>query len=173
MLILCTALWQAQTDTARLQGTALDSSGGAITGANLETNRTLTAHTNEEGAYTLPALLPGRYKVEVAKTGFCTVSREVTLQISQVANMPITLEPGSVTQSVDVTAEAAMVDSANSAIGTVVNSRQVEDLPLNGRNFTQFATEIRLFRAAELVYDSPIFKPTLPGGQENGWRLSV
>jgi len=147
ILLLCAGLCQAQTDTARLQGAAIDSSGGVVAGAsvtvtNQETNRVVKAQTDEQGSYSVPALPVGHYRVEVAKTGFRTVAREITLTISQVANIPVTLEPGTVTQSVDVVAEAAMVDSANSEVGTIVQSRQAEELPLNGRNFTQLATLI-------------------------------
>jgi len=145
--LMVSSCW-AQTETARLQGVVVDSSGGVVPGAtitvtNLATNRVAVIQSNEaDGGYSVPALPVGRYKIEVTKTGFKAVSREVLLQISQIANIRFTLEPGAVSEVVTVTAAAALVDSASSEVGAIVQGRQVTELPLNGRNFTQLATLI-------------------------------
>lgn len=148
LLIVPFRLCWGQTDTARLQGTVVDPSGASIASAtvtvrNLETNRVYTVESNAaDGGFSILALPVGRYKIEVSKTGFKAVSREVALQISQVANILFTLQVGAVSELLNVTAAAAMVDDANSEIGAIVQGRQVTELPLNGRNFTQLATLI-------------------------------
>jgi len=136
-----------QTDTARLQGAVADVTGGSVGGAtvtvtNLGTNHVVAIQTESDGSYSVPGLPVGRYKIDVEKQNFKPVTREVTLQISQVAAVNFTLALGSVSEAVTVTAEAALVDSASSAMGDVVQSRPVTELPLNGRNFTQLATLI-------------------------------
>jgi hypothetical protein len=76
----------------------------------------------------------------VAKSGFKTTRQTVTLQVAQVANVNLQLETGDVSQSVNVEGTAALLDSASSDMGLTVQTQQIEDLPLNGRNFTQLAT---------------------------------
>jgi hypothetical protein len=135
----------AQTDSARIQGTVTDVSeallpGASITVTNLGTNRVVSAQTNDEGNYTIAALPPGRYKIDVKLANFKSVTQEITLEISQIAALNFKLEPGGVTEVVSVTSDAPLVDSASSAISEVIKGRQVTELPLNGRNFTQLAT---------------------------------
>jgi len=138
----------AQSDAARLQGIITDQSGALVPGARVgitevSTNRVLeTTSAPESGAWSFPVLPPGNYLIEVSKDGFKPIRQNVTLQVAQVANVNFVIEPGEVTQQVVVTAEAALVDSASSDIGTTVETRQIKNLPLNGRNFTQLATLI-------------------------------
>src|SRR5256884_1554909 len=135
----------AQVDTARLQGTVADPSGAAVTGAevtveNAATSRSTSATTNEFGYFTIPALLPGHYRVEVSAQGFNKSVRELDLQVAQIAVADFQLTVGQVTQSITVEAGSPIIDPGDSAIGVVVESRQITELPLNGRNFTQLAT---------------------------------
>ena len=145
LLLSLPALW-AQTETARLQGQVLDKVGGAVPGAevtvtNLAAGRVIAVKTNDvDGGYSIAALTVGRYEIRVSMPGFKAVTREITLQISQVANVNFTLEPGQVSEVIDVKAEAALVDSVTSEVGAIVQGRQIVELPLNGRNFTQLAT---------------------------------
>lgn len=138
----------AQSDSARLQGIITDQSGAVVPGAKVQvtetsTNRVLTtASAPDTGAWSFAVLPPGDYILEVVKDGFKPIKQNVTLQVAQVANVNFVVEPGEVSQQVVVTADAALVDSASSDIGTTVQSKQIEDLPLNGRNFTQLATLI-------------------------------
>jgi len=147
-LILCAAHFSfAQTDTARLQGTITDPNGGAVNGASvtvksIETGRTTPTSTNELGYYTVPALPPGNYRIEITQKGFKKEVRELELQVAQVGVADFQLQIGDVTQSVVVEAGSPVINPADSAIGDVVESRQVTELPLNGRNFTQLATLI-------------------------------
>jgi hypothetical protein len=135
----------AQTDTARLQGVVTDTNGAALPGAtvtvtNLGTSRAATSQTNENGEYTVTALSPGDYKVEVKQDAFKTTTQNVTLEVAQVAGLDFRLEPGGVTEVIEITDSLPLVQTENSAIGTVIQGRQVTQLPLNGRNFTQLAT---------------------------------
>ncbi len=146
MMLFATIPSWAQFETARLTGLVLDASGAAVAGAritatNLATNAVSTVDSaSPDGRFLLSALPPGRYRVEVSKEGFRILKQEVTLQVAQVADVTFTLEPGQVTESVTVTEEAGLVESASSSIGAVVQTRPIVELPLNGRNFTQLAT---------------------------------
>jgi len=138
----------AQSDAARLQGVISDPTGAVVPDAGVKvtdaaTNRVLqTTSDSATGAYSFPVLPPGNYTLEVSKTGFQAIKQDVTLEVAQVANVNLTLEPGNVSQEVTVTSAAALVDSASSDMGLTVQTRQIEDLPLNGRNFTELATLI-------------------------------
>src|ERR671933_722621 len=113
-LALCAALLAAlastalsQTDAARLVGNVTDPTGAALTGAtvtvtDLSTNRTVTTRSDDSGAYTVTALPPGRYRIEVTQSGFKIVRQEVTLQVQQVATIDFKLEPGGASEVVDV-----------------------------------------------------------------------
>lgn len=137
----------AQTDAARIQGNIADSAGAVVTGAtvvakNLGNNREVSAISNDNGQYTLVGLSPGRYQITVSLTGFKTINQEITVQIQQVAIINFAVEPGDVSEVVQVDAEAPLVDSATSAVGDVVTGKRLIELPLNGRNFIEVARQI-------------------------------
>jgi len=149
--VLCLTLFgfahslRGQADTGRLEGTITDPSGAPILGANVTITNTGTSFaqntsTNQLGYYSVSALLPGHYRIEVTQQGFKKVVRELDLQVAQIAVADFKLDVGEVTQSITVDAGSPVIDTADSAIGEVVESRQVTELPLNGRNFTQLAT---------------------------------
>jgi len=146
VLVLSTAVvCLAQSDTARLQGTVTDPQGGVVTGAtvvvtNVGTGRQSSAATNELGYYSLSALPPGNYHVEISQKGFRKVTRDLELQVAQLGVADFQLQIGDVTQVIEVNAGSPVVNAQDSAIGEVVEGRQVAELPLNGRNFTQLAT---------------------------------
>jgi outer membrane receptor protein involved in Fe transport len=134
-----------QADTARLQGTVTDAQGAAVSGAsvtvtNAGTGFDETVASNELGYYTATALPPGHYRIEVSQKGFKKLVREIDLQVAQVAVADFSLAVGDVTESITVEGGQPVIDAADSAIGAVVQSQQVTQLPLNGRNFTQLAT---------------------------------
>ena len=146
LLIFSTAtICLAQSDTARLQGTVTDPQGAAIDGAtvtvtNAGTGWQSTVTTNELGYYAVSALLPGYYRVEISQTGFKKVSRELELQVAQLGVANFQLDVGAITETVVVEAGSPVLDSQDSAIGTVVEGKQIAEMPLNGRNFTELAT---------------------------------
>lgn len=145
LTLVFASLSLAQNDTARLQGTITDPSGGALVGAtvvltNTDTGRQQTAETSDLGYYTFNALPAAHYRVEIAQKGFKKVSREMELQIAQVASADFQLQLGDTSQSITVSEGSPVLNTSDSTLGDVVESRQVTQLPLNGRNFTQLAT---------------------------------
>lgn len=145
LLAAALGVW-AQSDAARLQGVVADPTGAVVPGATIQvtdvaTSRVLrTSSGGTSGAWSFPVLPPGDYLLEVTKEGFKPVKQRVALQVAQVANININLETGSVTAAVNVTSEATLLATATSDIGLTVGTQQIENLPLNGRNFTQLAT---------------------------------
>src|ERR1051325_4491094 len=135
----------AQQTTATLLGTVSDSSGATVAGvaiqvASLATNVTREALTDGNGAYSLPNLPPGVYRVTATKAGFqASRAESVTLQVEQVARLDIKLQVGSVNETITVDASAAVLQTETSSVGTVIDSGKIVELPLNGRNFIQLA----------------------------------
>ncbi|MDQ2711101.1 MAG: TonB-dependent receptor [Acidobacteriota bacterium] len=133
-------------DTARLEGKVLDPTGAAVPNAKVTVTSTATARETEAtsdaqaGTFAIPGLAVGEYTIAVEAPGFQKYVQNVRLDPGQIANAQITLAPGQVTQTVVVSDQAALVDSASSDLRSTINSQQVSDLPLNGRNFTQLAT---------------------------------
>ncbi|AFL87537.1 hypothetical protein Terro_1227 [Terriglobus roseus DSM 18391] len=134
----------AQTDTGRVTGTVVDPTEATIPGAtvtitNTGTSETQTVKADAAGNFTFPALQRGPYKISATMTGFQTTTQSFDLQVSQVQTVIFKLSVGSTDQTVEVTSAAPMVELGSSTIGSVVESRQQTQLPLNGRNFTQLA----------------------------------
>jgi hypothetical protein len=125
---------------ASLTGRVTDASGAVIPAAavrarSLGTGITTSTETNAEGYYTLPSLAPGRYDVNITRTGFKQLRQSgLELIVQQVARLDVTLEVGGVAESVEVQATAALLDSESSTVGQVIGNRQVTELPLLGRN---------------------------------------
>ena len=138
----------AQTEKASVSGRVTDQSYAAIPDAevqikNTDTGVTTIAKTNGEGVYALPSLNPGNYVMTVNKTGFRTVSvTGMTLNVQENLSHNFTLQVGSTAESVTVTAEsgADLIQTTSSNLGTVINQKAIHELPLNGRNFSQFLT---------------------------------
>ena len=146
-LLVLVSMAVGQTDTARLTGTVTDSSGAVVSGAtitvtNSATQRSVSVTTAGDGNYSIPALAPGRYQVEVKQTGFKDYTQEITLETQQVAALNMQLAVGEASEKIEVTGDVPIVESASSNISEVVTGNQITELPLNGRNFTQLATLI-------------------------------
>jgi hypothetical protein len=130
----------AQTAYGSIAGTVADSSGAAISDAQVTLTNTNTAEKREQqsgtdGLYSFVNLLPGRYRVDVEKTGFKRVSRpEVIVEVGQVVRIDLALQVGEVTQTIEVTGETPQLQSETSSMGQVVEERKANELPLNGRN---------------------------------------
>src|SRR5581483_8178189 len=138
------AVMVAQSSNAIIQGTITDSSGAVVSGATIDvtskaTGQVLTAVSGGAGDYALNALKPGPYSVQVKAPNFASVTQDITLQIGQILPLNFSLKTGAVTENVLVTTEAPLVETQSSDIGDVITGRQVVDLPLNARNFTQLA----------------------------------
>lgn len=126
-----------------ITGVITDAGGAAVSGAtvtviNTGTGAARKTETNSEGIYAFPALLPGPYTVRVEQQGFKTSLREnIQLEIQQVARIDITLEVGSVGETVTVTGGVPLLSPESTTVGTVIENKRIVDLPLNGRNFLQ------------------------------------
>ncbi|MFT4112487.1 TonB-dependent receptor [Silvibacterium sp.] len=132
--------------TGSLNVTVQDASGAVIDGAQLElrnlgTNDIHKSQTKGNGVAVIPYLAPAQYTLSVVKNGFATSEYPaVTIQTSQVTNLKVTLAVGSSTQTVSVAADATpLLDTSNNTIATTVDLKQVEDLPLEGRDASSFA----------------------------------
>lgn len=129
--------------TATVTGTVRDSTGAVVPDAkiilhDLATNLDRATSTNSVGNYVIPQVQPGTYEVRVTKEGFRgEVRSNVTLLVNQTAALDFSLNPGQTKETVQVEAMAPLLETSTSELGEAVVKRQVNDLPLNGRNFTQ------------------------------------
>jgi len=135
-------LW-AQQITGNLRGTVSDPSGALVAAATVsakqtETGLTRSAVTDRAGNFVIVELPVGHYLLEVSAQGFQKYLREgISLSVNETATVPVHLAVGSETQSVQVQADAELIQSTVSSLGKVVLERELLDLPLNGRNFSQ------------------------------------
>ncbi len=145
LILAALAPLSAQITSASIVGTVKDSSGGVVPTAAVKvkavaTNQTRETKTDPDGNYVLTNLPIGQYQVTVAAQGFRTEVHEgVTLQVSQRARLDVTLQAGSVTESVNVTAEVPIINTEDAVYGDVIDNKRVVELPLNGRNFNALA----------------------------------
>lgn len=135
---------QGQTDTGRVTGIVEDATEAIIPGAtvtveNTQTSAKQTAVTDSAGNFNFSALPRGLYKVTATMNGFQTMTQSFELQVSQTQTVTFRLSAGGSDQTIEVTSAAPIVELGSSAVGEVVAGRQVTELPLNGRNFTQLA----------------------------------
>ena len=135
-----------QGGTATIQGTVTDSSGGPIAGATVsitevDIGATRTLTTDAAGAYSAPALRPGKKVVKAEFKGFKSVVRDnVVLAVGQEARVDFTLQPGEVSETVRVEVAIPIVETTNSEQGGSLSNQTVNDLPLNGRNYQNLLT---------------------------------
>jgi hypothetical protein len=145
LLVLCPRWLFAQVSTATLGGRVTDSSGAVIIDArvhatNVATNLDYPTQTNGDGLYNLSSLPPGNYRLSAEKDGFeRALVPGIDLHVGDSVAMNFTLQPGSLAQSVQVTAAAPLVESTTSSLGSLVNENAIRDLPLNGRSYDQLA----------------------------------
>ncbi len=143
--LLCAAAVFGQANTGAIVGRVVDSSGGVLPGVtvtiqNEGTNITRTVVTSATGDYSAPLLPPGNYQISADLQGFNkAVIRHVQLQVDQTVRMNVKLNVASVAENVEVTAAAPLIQTDTSSLGQVVNQVQISNLPLNERNFVNFA----------------------------------
>ncbi len=133
-----------QSDTGTVSGTIADPSGAVLPGTIVkltsgDTGAVQTSTASADGNFSFSAVPRGNYTVEASHDGFQTTRQSFTLQVSQTQSVELHLQPGSEATGVQVTDAAPLVDTATSSVGEVIAGRQVTELPLNGRNFTQLA----------------------------------
>jgi hypothetical protein len=131
----------AQSTAGRVLGSVTDQSGASVAGATVVitdtqrgTSRTLT--TDSSGDYVAPDLIPGTYKIHVAAKGFKSVERpNITIEVATDVRADFTLQPGNVSEVVIVTGEIPLLNTTSSTLGGTLSNEEINDLPLNGRNY--------------------------------------
>src|SRR6266566_176552 len=146
-----TAFAQA-TASATIQGTVTDKSGAVVTGVqvvakNKATDITRTTSTNDVGFYQFELLPVGTYTVTVSKTGFATFAQTLEILVGQTAMVNAELKPGAASEVIEVTSEALLVDSTKTDVSQNITPKEVEELPMVGRD------------VANLAYLAPGVKP--------------
>src|SRR5438445_353299 len=145
LLFLSAPPVRAQVDTGTILGTVTDASGAAISGAkvtltNEGTSAALSTTTAPDGSYKFTPVKIGSYKLTTSFQGFQTITQtNVVVNVGTDVVINFNLKPGAVTQTVEVVAAVPVLQTQNASVGQVVDSRSVNDLPLNGRNFTFLA----------------------------------
>src|SRR6266853_2171833 len=136
----------AQAVGATLSGTVTDQSGGVVPKAdvailNTGTGETRSVSTNADGIYSAPNLIPGSYSVTATAPGFSKlVHSGITLTVGATQVLNLTMQVGQSTQTVEVTAEAPIVNLTNAEIGALTTETTIKELPLNGRSWSSLAT---------------------------------
>ncbi|MFL6253451.1 MAG: TonB-dependent receptor domain-containing protein, partial [Pyrinomonadaceae bacterium] len=130
---------------ATIGGRVEDANGAALPGVsikatNIETNQNRTSTTDEEGRYRLAYLVVGTYQLRVEKAGFATLTKQLTLTIGQALEVPLVLHVAGVAESVEVTgADVPLVETARTQLAETIVPKEIDTLPLNGRNYLDLA----------------------------------
>ena len=135
----------SQTSVASLNGTVLDESGGTVSGATIslremDRNTMYSATSDQSGYYAIPNLPPGRYELKAEFKGFSKYTQTGTiLSVGQTATVNITLKVEAHGEEVIVSTEAPTIEPTKTEISQVIDTKQINDLPISGRLFTDFA----------------------------------
>ena len=147
LIALCIPRASYAQDTGYISGTVIDKSGAAVTGAdvvltNTAGSLTRTTTTNSDGAYVIPGLPGDTYNLSVSAKGFQKyTAQRIKLDVAEKARVDVALTLGAMSEEITVTGESvAQVETESSEIGTTITGKQVNQLELNGRNFTQLVT---------------------------------
>jgi len=137
-------LAQTSVSTGGIVGTVTDSTGAVVPGAkvivtNLGTNQVIALSTNSAGLYNSGSVVPGSYKVRVESKGFRTSELTIAVEVGSVAPGNIKLEVGQESTVVEVQGAAVAVNTEQATVQGVVTTQQIENLPINGRNFLDLA----------------------------------
>ena len=139
--LLLTTLPVAAQTFGEITGRVSDSSGAGVpasvlTLTNVNTNAVRSTASTESGVYTFPSVPPGTYNVKAEHPGFKTASsNKVEVQVQQTVRLDFSLQLGQVTESIEVSAAADLLQAENGTVGTVVENKGIKELPLNGRQY--------------------------------------
>jgi len=155
---------QSTVSTGSIVGTVTDPSGAVLSGAkvsitNTATNQTIETTSNSAGAYNSGALGPGTYKVQVTQKGFNTVSTTTMVLVGNTATVNARMTLGQETTTIEVQASSIQVNTEQATVQGVLNSTQIENLPVNGRNFLDLAQ----LEPGVQIQDGQNFDPTKAG----------
>ena len=176
---LTLGLLQAQEFRSTISGHVYDATGSAVPNAKIQavnpaTNEVSTATSDPSGTYTIPFLRPGSYKISVSAAGFKIYNRDnVTLQAAQTSGLDVSLEVGSLTESVNVSGDVTSLETQTASRSGVVNQLQVAELPLNARNPFMLGTMMSgvVFRGAA-IWQRPFDNGAIAQWSVNGGRES-
>jgi len=159
-----TAFAQTTVATGSIQGTVTDPSGAVVGGAKVTitdtaTNQAITSRTNSAGQYASGALVPGSYVVRVEAPGFKGTRLTLVVLVNNTANGNVKLEVGQATETVEVSEGAVQVNTEQAEVQGVLNSDQIANLPVNGRNFLDLAQ----LEPGVQIQDGANFDPTKVG----------
>ena len=172
-MVFWSQLAVAQVATGSITGVVQDETGGVVPGTtvtvrNTETGISRTLTTDAGGRYSALNLAPGDYEIQAQSVGFQTAIRSgITLTVGSQAVVNLSLQVGEVTQTVEVTGEAPLIETRSSTLGTLVNQQTIESMPLNGRSWDQLA----LLQAGVIEYGGGSGEGF--GGNTTGTKFSV
>lgn len=155
---------QASISTSEIRGQVTDPNGGAVAGATttvteVSKGTTRTAKSDESGTYVILSLQPGTYEMKVEASGFVPQRlTNIRLNVGQVANLPVALGVGGVQAEVNVAAGAEIVEVERTQQSSVINERQISSLPINRRNYLDFAMLTPGVSSAEKINDSTDYR---------------
>jgi len=165
MLTFAVTTWaQTTVGTGSIIGTVTDPTGAVVSGAkvvitNTGTGQSLSLTANASGAYTSGPLDPGTYKVQVSAKGFSTISQTVGVQVGNTASANVKLPLGQENQVIEVQATEVAVNTEQAEVQGILNSDQIANLPVNGRNFLDLAQ----LEPGVQIQDGQNFDPTKAG----------
>jgi Carboxypeptidase regulatory-like domain len=164
ILLVGAAFAQSTISTGSIQGTVTDPSGAVVSGArvsirNKGTDKTAVTASNSSGTYSSGALTPGDYVVRVEYSGFKTIEIPVTVQVNTSASANARLTVGESGQVIEVQASEVAVNTEQATVQGVLTSQQIENLPINGRNFLDLAQ----LEPGVQIQDGGTFDPTKNG----------
>ena len=144
LLFTAAGMAVAKTDTGSIAGTVTDPTGAVIPGAKVvatstDTGLKLNAVSNGTGGFSILAVPRGNYTVVASSTGFQSAMAHVTVIVTTTQTVAFQLKPAGSSTTVQVTEEVPLVNASDATIGATIMGKQVTDLPLNGRNFTNLA----------------------------------
>src|ERR1700674_64749 len=140
ILLLCLPLF-SQGSSGRILGTVFDQSGSVISGATVtvtDTERGVSKNlvSNDAGEHNAPTLIPSTYKVRAEAKGFKTVERQnMVVEVGREIRVDLTVQPGDQVQTITITESVPLVETTNAVLGGTINNSEINDMPLNGRNY--------------------------------------
>ncbi|MGA8868883.1 MAG: TonB-dependent receptor [Candidatus Sulfotelmatobacter sp.] len=176
LLIGAAVMGFAQVDTGSLVGTVKDASGAVLAGVtvtatNQDTGVATPVKTEVDGNYVITPLHIGRYSVSVEGSGFRReIHRDIVLDVQQTIKLDFTLQVGSVSETMEVSGATPLLETESASLGDVIGSQQIEELPLNGRRYTDLAA---LTSGVTKVTEGPVNGGSTPTNGNAGGSFAV